>query len=264
MEKTSTSIEPVLPRTANLLACKQWWRVCFLYGDQQKYYRQVYSKAAAQRLALSNKAKKSAAMMTTTTEATTTPPPLFPKQQTIPSTQRRTKKSMKSLRNAGNEEDHDDYNNNRSTISKEPSKKKNEEVTNNAAKVTILDDPFLFGIDDIADISPAQLNEATEQYIKTYFDGSTSTIIDSMQLPQLPPKSTATLDRHCITSRNHDLLISENDLKFLNLTLRKRTKGGGFGGLGDTTTFDADSRNFTSINDISFTFNENNDREITE
>lgn len=55
MENMSSSIEPVpvVPRTANLLACKQWWRVCFLYGDQQKYYRQVYSKAAAQRLALS-------------------------------------------------------------------------------------------------------------------------------------------------------------------------------------------------------------------
>lgn len=53
MESMSSSIEPVVPRTANLLACKQWWRVCFLYGDQQKYYRQVYSKAAAQRLALS-------------------------------------------------------------------------------------------------------------------------------------------------------------------------------------------------------------------
>uniref|UniRef100_A0A1I8N1U5 LIM domain protein n=2 Tax=Musca domestica TaxID=7370 RepID=A0A1I8N1U5_MUSDO len=56
----SSSIEPVVPRTANLLACKQWWRVCFLYGDQQKYYRQVYSKAAAQRLALS--AAKTASM----------------------------------------------------------------------------------------------------------------------------------------------------------------------------------------------------------
>ncbi|XP_017478455.1 PREDICTED: protein prickle-like, partial [Rhagoletis zephyria] len=55
MDSMSSSIEPVpmVPRTANLLACKQWWRVCFLYGDQQKYYRQVYSKAAAQRLALS-------------------------------------------------------------------------------------------------------------------------------------------------------------------------------------------------------------------
>ncbi|XP_037954429.1 protein prickle [Teleopsis dalmanni] len=56
METMSSSIEPVVPRTANLLACKQWWRVCFLYGDQQKYYRQVYGKAAAQRLALSSTA----------------------------------------------------------------------------------------------------------------------------------------------------------------------------------------------------------------
>lgn len=253
----STSIEPVLPRTANLLACKQWWRVCFLYGDQQKYYRQVYSKAAAQRLALSNKTKKAVA----TTEAetsSTAPPPLFPKQ-TIPSSQRRTKKLLKSLRTSDDNHDDedddndDDHNNNRSTISKEPSKKKNEEVTNNAAKVTILDDPFLFGIDDVADISPSQLNEATEQYIKTYFDGSTSTTIDSlMQLPELQPKSTATLDRHCISSRHHDLQISENDLKFLNLTLRKRPKGGS----------PTDSKNFTSINDISFTFND--DSEITE
>ncbi|KAM7344944.1 prickle isoform 2-T2 [Cochliomyia hominivorax] len=67
MENMSSSIDPVVPRTANLLACKQWWRVCFLYGDQQKYYRQVYSKAAAQRLALS-----SAAATTTTTTTTTT------------------------------------------------------------------------------------------------------------------------------------------------------------------------------------------------
>lgn len=65
MESMSSSIDPVVPRTANLLACKQWWRVCFLYGDQQKYYRQVYSKAAAQRLALS-----SSSTATTTTGTT--------------------------------------------------------------------------------------------------------------------------------------------------------------------------------------------------
>lgn len=44
------SIDSV-PKTANLLACKQWWKVCFLYGDQEKYYRQIYGQAAAQRLA---------------------------------------------------------------------------------------------------------------------------------------------------------------------------------------------------------------------
>lgn len=42
-----------VPRTANLLACKQWWKVCFLYGDQEKYYRQIYGQAASQRLAQS-------------------------------------------------------------------------------------------------------------------------------------------------------------------------------------------------------------------
>lgn len=40
-----------MPKTANLLACKQWWKVCFLHGDQEKYYRQIYGRAAAQRLA---------------------------------------------------------------------------------------------------------------------------------------------------------------------------------------------------------------------
>lgn len=40
-----------VPKTANLLACKQWWKVCFPHGDQEKYYRQVYGRAAAKRLA---------------------------------------------------------------------------------------------------------------------------------------------------------------------------------------------------------------------
>lgn len=48
-----TTSEAPVPRTANLLACKQWWKVCFLYGDQEKYYRQIYGKAASQRIALS-------------------------------------------------------------------------------------------------------------------------------------------------------------------------------------------------------------------
>uniref|UniRef100_A0A182SQT3 Uncharacterized protein n=1 Tax=Anopheles maculatus TaxID=74869 RepID=A0A182SQT3_9DIPT len=31
---------------------KQWWKVCFLYGgNQEKYYRQIYGKAASERLA---------------------------------------------------------------------------------------------------------------------------------------------------------------------------------------------------------------------
>lgn len=53
MIKTTNMSSDTIPRTANLLPCKQWWKVCFLYGDQEKYYRQVYGKAASQRLAMS-------------------------------------------------------------------------------------------------------------------------------------------------------------------------------------------------------------------
>jgi hypothetical protein len=47
----ATTQSDSVPKTANLLACKQWWKVCFLHGDQEKYYRQIYGRAAAQRLA---------------------------------------------------------------------------------------------------------------------------------------------------------------------------------------------------------------------
>ncbi|XP_053666860.1 protein prickle-like [Anopheles marshallii] len=43
---------------------KQWWKVCFLYGgNQEKYYRQIYGKAASERLAAA-----SAKHMATTSE----------------------------------------------------------------------------------------------------------------------------------------------------------------------------------------------------
>lgn len=29
---------------AHLLAHRQWWKVCWVYGDQQKYYRQLYGR----------------------------------------------------------------------------------------------------------------------------------------------------------------------------------------------------------------------------
>ncbi|XP_015837309.1 protein prickle isoform X1 [Tribolium castaneum] len=34
--------------SANVLMCKQWWKVCWMYGDQEKYYRQLYGKRAQQ------------------------------------------------------------------------------------------------------------------------------------------------------------------------------------------------------------------------
>ncbi|KAF5307514.1 hypothetical protein FQR65_LT06869 [Abscondita terminalis] len=33
--------------SANVLMCKQWWKVCWMYGDQEKYYRQLYGKQRA-------------------------------------------------------------------------------------------------------------------------------------------------------------------------------------------------------------------------
>ncbi|XP_018320218.1 protein prickle isoform X2 [Agrilus planipennis] len=34
--------------SANVLMCKQWWKVCWMYGDQEKYYRQLYGKKKQQ------------------------------------------------------------------------------------------------------------------------------------------------------------------------------------------------------------------------
>ncbi|XP_044746103.1 protein espinas-like isoform X2 [Coccinella septempunctata] len=46
---TSTMSNPATKRenvsaSANVLMCKQWWKVCWMYGDQEKYYRQLYGK----------------------------------------------------------------------------------------------------------------------------------------------------------------------------------------------------------------------------
>ncbi|RZC36427.1 hypothetical protein BDFB_002119, partial [Asbolus verrucosus] len=35
--------------SANVLMCKQWWKVCWMYGDQEKYYRQLYGKRAQEK-----------------------------------------------------------------------------------------------------------------------------------------------------------------------------------------------------------------------
>lgn len=51
MEKIDPLLIDTTPKTANLLACKQWWKVCFIKGDQEKYYRQIYGRAAAERMA---------------------------------------------------------------------------------------------------------------------------------------------------------------------------------------------------------------------
>lgn len=34
--------------TGGIVMCRQWWRVCWIYGDQEKYYRQLYGAAKRQ------------------------------------------------------------------------------------------------------------------------------------------------------------------------------------------------------------------------
>lgn len=112
MIKAANMSSDTIPRTANLLPCKQWWKVCFLYGDQEKYYRQVYGKAASQRLAMSQHKKIIN----------------FPTQEIEP---RRKTKNMSFDKSR--------------KISPPTS---GDELKINS-RVTVLDDPFLFGKDDV-------------------------------------------------------------------------------------------------------------------
>jgi hypothetical protein len=106
------SSSDTVPRTANLLACRQWWKVCFLYGDQEKYYRQIYGKAASQRIAKSEVKKTSDKSKI-----------IFPTKQQPPVVI-----------------SDDDL----SSLPHFPTL--NGERTSHQSKVTVLDDPFLFGL----------------------------------------------------------------------------------------------------------------------
>lgn len=232
------SLEPaVVPRTANLLACKQWWRVCFLYGDQQKYYRQLYSKAAAQRLAASgstneanhendnassNSNNNNNCQLTATGDdydtvgfgdcdfiaaqldasddvddgidlgidssqhshsskkrgaaaaaASAANRPLFPaKCETSATTPRRSKKLLRSLRaHVKGESKQKQQQQQQHKEQQQPQSP--EEPTKRNAKVTVLDDPFLFGIDadhlgDLIRGKQYSTADATEHIAKYY------------------------------------------------------------------------------------------------
>lgn len=143
---TSTSTMEGIPQQANLLACKQWWKVCFLYGDQEKYYRQVYGKAASQRLAMSSnhqedtQPSESSASTTTTTDDKrpfVTLPTLFPMKH--PSRRRSKTHSTSSDR-------HQQKQANIIHHSKP-------DIIQPNSKVTVLDDPFLFGVNEYANLS---------------------------------------------------------------------------------------------------------------
>ncbi|EDV59713.1 protein prickle isoform X1 [Drosophila erecta] len=298
------SMEPAMvPRTANLLACKQWWRVCFLYGDQQKYYRQLYSKAAAQRLADANQEPDNArdreydtvdcdliagqldggedaddgidlgdhsASANTKGGAAPAPAPagrpLFP----LSSSPRRSKKLLRSLRAHVRGEK---LPKNGTTTANESS-----EVTQRNARVTVLDDPFLFGIDadHLGDLvvrgkrySPL---DATENMVRFYAEQETTAqvleIIEQEEefpeqeapKPALPPKqkqqrpvpplppppaSRVTEDQGLQPAAPQVPLqpLTAGDLQFLNLSLRHRS-------------LPRSMKPFKDAHDISFTFNE--------
>ncbi|KAH8299975.1 hypothetical protein KR044_008030 [Drosophila immigrans] len=338
---TTGSLEPaVVPRTANLLACKQWWRVCFLYGDQQKYYRQLYSKAAAQRLAASGSANEanhendnangsSSSSNNNNCQLTATADdydtvgigygfgdfiaaqldanedaddgidlgdsaqqqptsnsnsnssskkqlasnrPLFPaKCETATTTPRRSKKLLRSLRAHVKGEG-------KQKEQKESKEQKEQppldEPTQRNAKVTVLDDPFLFGIDadHLGDlIRGKQYNptDATEHIAKYYSvqletqtleleSAGTAQVLEIIEQsseedlleeeepkPALPPKQKQQRVAPPPPARTSALLqpLTDSDLKFLNLSLRQRS-------------LPRSMKPFKDPHDISFTFNE--------
>ncbi len=55
--------------SANALLNRQWWRVCFVHGDQTKYYRQLYGhkRAAIRSTQMKNAAAAAEASETTCT-----------------------------------------------------------------------------------------------------------------------------------------------------------------------------------------------------
>lgn len=42
-------------KLSQFVMAKQWWKVCFLHGDQTKFYKEIYGKAASRRIANSRK-----------------------------------------------------------------------------------------------------------------------------------------------------------------------------------------------------------------
>lgn len=115
------------PKTANLLACKQWWKVCFIKGDQEKYYRQIYGRAAAERMARFHRENGDKLLSSTQSRI------IFPTKLHPPIVLDRYSGNSFRLDNCNNS--------NESTLN---------QIGALTAKsvVNIFDDPFLFGIND--------------------------------------------------------------------------------------------------------------------
>lgn len=217
MSSSTTTPAEGIPRTANLLACKQWWRVCFLYGDQEKYYRQIYGKAASQRIAMSAAQQSPGDVPSSETtvsddfkqQGLNMAPTLFPMKH--PS-RRRSKIHSDRFRQSA-------------------SQPKSTEIIKPNSKVTVLDDPFLFGLNEHANLSEdSGIDNAA-------FETTTTTNASkSKKLPKLPSKTSD----FC-----NDLKINENELRMLYL---KRNRSGAV---------------FCS-NDVSFSFSEHDSSVLSD
>jgi hypothetical protein len=123
----TTTTSDTTPKTANLLACKQWWKVCFIKGDQEKYYRQIYGRAAAERMARFHRENGDKLLSSTQSRI------IFPTKLHPPIVLDRYSGNSFRLDNCNNS--------NESTLN---------QIGALTAKsvVNIFDDPFLFGIND--------------------------------------------------------------------------------------------------------------------
>lgn len=120
-----------VPKTANLLACKQWWKVCFLHGNQEKYYRQIYGRAAAQRLAGYQKDNEND--KSTNASSANESRIIFPTKLHSPVVIENGTHDTFKLQ---------DYNNRRTRSYRD------DPIVPGKSIINILDDPFLFGINN--------------------------------------------------------------------------------------------------------------------
>lgn len=227
-KSTTGTASETIPRTANLLPCKQWWRVCFLYGDQEKYYRQVYGKAASERIASATSQKlktkslieagihlnPSALSSTSSTTATTTAISsststsnaitLFPFKQ--PSRRRSKQREQQSSEQNGKKslsaaEQHEQQLHQQHGI--------NETVKPNR-KITVLDDPFLFGVNEHANLSEdSGIDNAAFEH-------------NSIHLKHKKKIDRTLIETNINRDLCNDLKINESDLKMLHMSRRNR------------------------------------------
>jgi len=239
--------------------------------------------------ATGNKKRPAIAATTTATTTTTTNRPLFPaKCETTSTTPRRSKKLLRSLRahvkGEGKQKEpkerseHKEQKESKERFEQKEQQHSHDEPTQRNAKVTVLDDPFLFGIDadHLGDLIRGK-NYSTQdasEHIASYYtqqleaqamememelqSACTAQVLEIIEQseeelleepkPALPPKQKQQRVAPPPPARTATTLqalqpLTDSDLKFLNLSLRQRS-------------LPRSMKPFKDPHDISFTFNE--------